>query len=126
VLAPCAIGDLLDRITILAIKRVRIDAARRPAVEAELGALEATWSAAGLPDLPQRAELAAINLELWEVEDALRTCEALQDFGADFVALARRVYHLNDRRAAVKRTVNLALGSDYVEQKVLPDYAGRP
>jgi hypothetical protein len=58
-----------------------------------------------------------VNRELWEVEDRLREHESRSDFGADFVALARSVYRLNDRRASAKRSINLASGSLIVEEK---------
>jgi hypothetical protein len=60
------------------------------------------------------------NEALWDVEDALRRCEAVGEFGPRFIELARSVYHHNDRRAALKRTINEALGSRLVEEK---DYA---
>lgn len=123
VLAPVSIGDLLDRITILEVKSRFAEGPALAHVQAELGALGATWSAAGLPaDVPERTALAEVNAALWDVEDQLRQHEARGDFGAAFVALARRVYHLNDRRAALKRAVNLGLGSELVEEKVLPRY----
>ncbi len=80
--------------------------------------------------LPQDTTLAAlwsdlqdINAALWRIEDDIRACEARDDFGAAFVALARAVYRTNDRRAAVKRRINLHLGSAIVEEKsyVSPD-----
>ncbi|MFZ4533750.1 MAG: DUF6165 family protein, partial [Alsobacter sp.] len=63
------------------------------------------------------ARLAAVNRELWEVEDALRLCEKAGRFDSAFVALARSVYRLNDERAAVKRSLNRITGSDVVEEK---------
>ena len=108
--APCSIGDLVDRITILRIKRKRLaDGAKSANVRHELGLLEAEARAAnviggavdGLTD-----ELVEVNARLWDVEDALRVCERQRDFGQRFVALARSVYSLNDRRAALKRAVN--------------------
>lgn len=122
---PVSIGELLDRITILALKCPRVGPDARPRLEAELAALEATWSAAGLPEVPERAALAEVNAALWDVEDRLRRHEAAGDFGSAFVALARSVYRLNDRRAALKRAVNLRLVSDLVEEKVLPHYEGK-
>ncbi len=126
-LAPVSIGDLLDRITILGVKRQHAAGPALGNVLAELAALEGAWAAAGLPaDPPERAELSAVNAALWDVEDALRLHEARGDFGAEFVALARRVYQLNDRRAALKRALNLRLGSELVEEKVLPAYGTLP
>lgn len=123
---PSALGDVLDRVTILEIKRARVgDPLRRSNVERELDALRTAWAAGGLPEpeaLPEYAALAEVNLALWEVEDRLRAFEAAGDFGAAFVADARAVYRTNDRRAALKRAVNARLGSALVEEKVHPAY----
>ncbi len=66
-------------------------------------------------------ELRAVNETLWDVEDALRDLEARSDFGEAFVTLARAVYHTNDRRAAIKKEINIMTGSALVEEK---SYAG--
>lgn len=127
--APVSAGDLLDRLTILAIKVARVrDDAKRANVARELDALAAVWRAAGLggwEDAAGAAQLSAVNEALWEVEDALRAMEAAGDHGAAFVERARSVYRLNDRRAALKREVNDRLGSAIVEEKEHPGYGGR-
>ncbi len=117
VLAPCSVGDLLDRITILRIKHARCSDGQRANVARELAQLEVL---AG--DEPEMEELSAVNLALWEVEDRLRAAEAEARFGEAFVADARSVYRLNDRRAAIKKALNARLGSDIVEEKVHPEY----
>ena len=127
--APSAVGDALDRLTILAIKRARVPAERRANVATELAALEEAWSAAGLPapaTVPEYAELSSVNLALWEVEDRLRASEARGDFGAAFVADARSVYRVNDRRAALKRAVNDRFHSRLREEKHHPVYDEPP
>ena len=68
------------------------------------------------------AELARVNEALWEVEDRLRMAEAAGSFGDAFIADARSVYRRNDRRAALKRALNLRLGSTLIEEKVHPVY----
>ena len=73
----------------------------------------------GAPIDSLTAELKRTNCALWEIEDAIRQCERMGDFGADFVALARRVYQENDRRAALKRDINVLFGSAIVEEKAL-------
>jgi hypothetical protein len=119
--APIAIGELIDKITILEIKRERIsDGEKLRNVAAELAMLRDLQGQAGLdtPDMDSYArELKSLNSALWEVEDALRELETRQDFGARFIELARSVYRTNDRRAAVKRRINQAFGSDIVEEK---------
>lgn len=124
-LVEAALGDVVDRLTILHIKDQRLDDAARIHVLRERDALSRAWAAEGLPvlhQLPQWSGLLEVNTALWEVEDALRECERRSDFGARFVELARSVYRLNDRRAALKRDVNTALGSRLVEQKGYAPY----
>lgn len=123
--APAPVGDVLDRLTILSIKLDRAPADRAGNVRAERDALRSAWLAAGLPtpeETPEYAELLAVNIALWDVEDRLRASEARADFGPAFVADARAVYRTNDRRAALKRAVNLRFGSALVEEKVHPAY----
>lgn len=116
-LAPSPVADILDRLTILAIKRER--APDRLTVAREHDALMAVWSRAGLPAFELiSGDLAEVNRALWDVEDRLRAAEARGDFGPDFVADARAVYTLNDRRAAIKRALNERFGSVYIEEKV--------
>lgn len=119
--APTSVGDVLDRLTILALKRAHATGEARFHVEREQEALAATWAAAGLPEaLPEREALAEVNARLWAVEDALREAERAGRFDDAFVQLARSVYTLNDRRAALKRAVNERLGSALVEVKLHP------
>lgn len=128
VMVPIAPGELIDKLTILEIKLARImDPDKRANVAREHALLEAAGQKAvpeseGLDHL--RGELAAINLELWEIEDEIRACEARHDFSERFIALARAVYRTNDRRAAVKRRINLLLGSELVEEKSYVDPDG--
>jgi len=121
ILAPVSAGELIDKITILRVKAERIgDPAKEANVRAELAMLEAT-AAKALPASEEldrlTAELTEINAALWGIEDGKRDCERRQDFGPAFVQLARRVYIDNDRRAAVKRDINLLVGSEIVEEK---------
>lgn len=118
---PIAIGDLIDKITILEIKAARIDdAAKLRNVQIELAMLNEIKRTAGLetPDMtPLADELKAVNAELWDIENDIRGCEARRDFGERFVALARSVYRANDRRARLKQKINLQFGSEIVEEK---------
>jgi hypothetical protein len=118
---PLPYGEVVDRIVILQLKCSRIpDPGRKQAARALLDTLSRRWGEAGMPvveGLPQYAELYAVNAELWDVEDALRHLERQQDFGDRFVALARRVYQANDRRAALKSAIDASLGSPLSEPK---------
>jgi len=118
---PVSFGELLDKISILQIKSERMyDAQKLANVRHELAALEKAWGAhpaARIDIAALRAELKTINEQLWELEDAVRVKEKVQSFDADFIALARSVYRYNDERARVKKQINLALGSGYIEEK---------
>ena len=124
---PIAPGELIDKITILEIKSVRVtDAAKLANVRAELALLARHRDAAIVPsaDLDTlTAELKAINAELWEIEDRIRACERAGGFGPAFTELARAVYRTNDRRAALKRRINRLLDSDIIEEKSYAPYA---
>ena len=79
---------------------------------------------AGVKDIARlRAELKAVNERLWDIEDDIRLQDKAQAFDARFVELARSVYLQNDERARIKKDINLALGSLYVEEKSYKDYA---
>lgn len=119
-------GELLDKITILQIKLERIgDGQARANVSNELAVLlEAAAEVLPRPKLASPlALLRSINEQLWEIEDDIRSCEAAGDFGPRFVQLARAVYRTNDQRAAVKRQINLELGSALLEEKSYADWA---
>jgi hypothetical protein len=126
VTAPIAIGELIDKISILEIKVARFtDSAKRRNVEAELRLLKEIKSAAGLDTsdmMPFADQLKKLNTELWDLENEIRAREARHDFGEQFVTLARNVYLTNDQRARVKHQINLRYGSDIVEEK---SYSGR-
>jgi hypothetical protein len=123
-LAPVSWGELLDKITILQIKSERLeDAAKRANVASELTLLCEIAGAALQQAASQVAELKRINESLWEIEDRIRDKEAAGAFDGEFIELARSVYFTNDRRAAVKREINLALNSALVEEKSYRPYA---
>lgn len=129
ILVEISPGELLDKISILEIKAECIeDPAKRANVSRELESLAAVRDRC----LPHGEELGAladqlksVNRQLWEVEDAIRDCERRQDFGADFIALARRVYLSNDQRSEIKRRINLLLASEIIEEKAYVHYSRR-
>jgi hypothetical protein len=125
ILVPISPGELLDKITILRIKVARIqDAAKLANVRLELSLLEKTWAEAGAPQAVAAEEhaLHAVNERLWDIEDRIRDKEAHQTFDRDFVELARSVYVCNDERAALKKRINVQLGSRLVEEKSYKQY----
>ena len=126
ILVPVSFGELLDKIAILQIKSERMNNPSKLAnVRNELSALEKTWLAhpAAVHDIVRlRGELKAVNERLWVIEDDIRSKEKAQLFDEDFVRLARSVYFENDERARIKKDINLALGSSYIEEKSYQDY----
>jgi hypothetical protein len=127
ILVPVSFGELLDKLSILEIKSERMSDPDKVAnVRRELQALQATWSAhpASRVDVTDlRAALKAVNERLWVIEDDIRLKEKAQAFDDEFIRLARAVYFENDERANLKKRLNLALGSTYVEEKSYQDYA---
>lgn len=114
-------GELLDKISILQIKAERIDdPAKLQNIQTELQTLSRTRDqfVEASPKLDELfADLKKVNEALWDVEDELRFCEQRQDFGPEFVELARSVYRHNDRRSVLKREINTLLDSRLVEEK---------
>ena len=124
---PVSVGELLDKLTILAIKLERIDdPAKRANIAREHAALEAVVEARdlrhpeGVTALEQ--ELRSVNEQLWRIEDEIREHERQQRFDDAFIALARAVYRTNDERAALKRRLNALTGSELVEEKSYAAY----
>lgn len=119
-------GELIDKITILDIKSERMsDPVKLKNVRHELAVLDAARRA----HIPPSAELTrleaalkSVNEALWVIEDDIRQCEADKDFGPKFVELARAVYKQNDKRAALKKDINLLTGSSIIEEKSYTEF----
>ena len=126
ILVPISLGELIDKITILEIKVKNIrDPEKNRNVAKELEALvkclrKNISDTDKLADL--RASLKSINEALWDIEDDIRLCEQRREFGDKFIKLARSVYRQNDKRAAVKKEINVLLGSSIIEEKSYADY----
>lgn len=122
-LIPVSVGELIDKITILELKRACLQGEALENVQHELAALEAVLTAAALqPDGDLLQQLRQVNAELWRIEDDIRDHERRADFGERFIALARSVYRSNDRRAALKRALNERHGSALIEEKSYSPY----
>jgi len=123
---PVSPGELLDKITILRIKSRRMtDPDKLVNVRRELEALEEIWSSSAYAAVDVTADvngLLAVNERLWKIEDDIRDKERAQAFDAEFIRLARAVYVENDERAAIKRRLNLKLGSGLIEEKSYRKY----
>ncbi|HEX9783082.1 MAG TPA: DUF6165 family protein [Opitutaceae bacterium] len=126
ILVPVSFGELLDKISILEIKSGQIrDASKLTNIRRELDALRHTWSEApeSKRDIAEKyAALKAVNARLWVIEDDIRLKERARAFDAEFIRLARSVYFENDERARIKREINVALGSKFIEEKSYEDY----
>ncbi len=124
--APVSWGELIDKITILEIKVVRLaDAAARANAQKELSLLLRIASAQNVDKVAQyndniakyKESLNEINESLWDIEERIRAKERRSEFDEEFIALARSVYQRNDQRALIKRQINTLLESELVEEK---------
>jgi hypothetical protein len=121
ILAEISAGELIDKITILEIKKVKItNKDKLIEIEKELLSLNDTMK----KFIPNNSEISKfknnlkdINLKLWDIEDGKRSAEKNNDFGEKFVQLARKVYKFNDERAKIKLAINNSLGSNIKEVK---------
>ena len=115
---PVSIGELVDKITILEIKASRFKGPALSNVKQELALLEQALQGCGaVVSSADLDALRAINQQLWTIEDHIRAHEAASDFGERFIELALSVYRCNDQRAAIKRRINIASGSNLIEEK---------
>ena len=121
ILAEISAGELIDKITILEIKKAKItNKDKLVEIEKELLSLNDTMK----KFIPNNSEISKfkdslkdINLKLWDIEDGKRSAEKNNDFGEKLVGLARKVYKFNDERAKIKLSINNALGSNIKEVK---------
>ena len=123
---PVSVGEVLDKITILQIKLAHIsDTNKRVNIQNELDALLPLMAGDGFTTDEMQglmAELKSVNQALWDIEDDIREKEAAKIFDAEFIKLARAVYVTNDKRAEIKKQINLATGSALIEEKSYESY----
>jgi len=119
--AEISFGELVDKITILTIKTKNItDPEKLKNVYTELDSLQDSYNQyiGDHDDVAQlQAELQKINKMLWDIEDAIRIKERNQEFDDEFIVLARGVYTTNDKRCALKKKIDILLGSHITEEK---------
>ena len=124
---PISPGELVDKITILEIKKEFIKNDNKiKNINHEYDLLMKIYTTQisetdGISELKNK--LKEINLELWKIEDDIRDCEREKSFSDTFIELARSVYFTNDRRSKVKLEINLLLNSNLVEEKSYKDYS---
>ena len=121
ILAEISAGELIDKITILEIKKAKISNEHKLLeIKKELSSLNLTFKKFITDEaiiLKQKDELKKINLKLWNIEDGKRMAEKNKKFDDTFIELARNVYKLNDQRAKIKLEINKILGSNIKEVK---------
>ena len=119
-------GEFLDKLTILQIKAERIsDLGKLASINKELNLLTKLWqqSPHSATDLDTEiAELKKVNEALWDIEDDIRDKERNKIFDQGFIELARSVYITNDKRAEIKRAINMKTGSELMEEKSYAEY----
>ena len=126
ILTEISAGELLDKISILEIKLIKInDKESLLEINKEYNSLKETQNSnikltKNLENLIK--ELKEVNLKLWDIEDNKRICEKNKDFGKVFVDLSRNVYLNNDKRAKIKSEINKLLGSNIKEVKQYVNY----
>ena len=121
ILAEVSAGELIDKITILEIKKTKInDDNKLKDIEKELSSLNITFKTS-IPDLSKIDQLIdrlkSINIKLWDIENGKRLAEKNNKFDENFIELARTVYKTNDERAKIKLEINNILGSNIKEVK---------
>mgnify|MGYP000742891095 FL=1 len=117
---PISWGELIDKITILEIKDLKIESINaKKNIRKELNYLLGIAQLEKMPKAIEvlKSELSNVNLKLWAVEDQIREKELAGEFDKTFIELARSVYRLNDVRAKTKQSINIMLCSELVEQK---------
>ena len=114
---PVSVGELIDKYTILQIKRSKVTTDKLAKVQHEMDVLlPKVGPFIGIDTIARLYEdLIGVNLQLWNVEDEIRKLEKDKDFGDKFIELARAVYHLNDERFVVNNKINVPTDSDCQE-----------
>ena len=123
IFVPVSIGELIDKITILEIKKKYMIGEKLKNVNNELKSLKIILDKEKLEiDQNLYLNLKLINSSLWDVEDKIRMKESLKEFDDDFIELARSVYKINDQRSLIKRKINMKYNSGIVEEKSYKEY----
>lgn len=118
ILAPISVGELLDKITILQIKKQQAKPSQLTNIEKELAALTLLMPAVDntLEELMQ--QLHDVNWSIWQAEDRIRTRAAQKQFDQRYIELATVIHQENDKRAVIKKQINTHTSSDIIEEKI--------
>ncbi len=120
---PISIGELIDKITILEIKKDKLKNLKLKNILKELSFLRAVLEKNSI-SIPDKIflQLKSINLALWDIEDKIRIKEKNKEFDNEFIKLARSVYLNNDRRSETKKELNIMFNSEIIEEKSYEKY----
>lgn len=122
ILVPISLGELYDKISILEIKKDIIkDEQKLENINKELSILLKIFIKQPLDKILYN-HLKSINLEIWYIEDQIRLKEKNKEFDDKFISYARKIYEKNDKRATIKKEINLKYGSNIVEEKSYEKY----
>ncbi len=117
-LAPVSLGELIDKITILEIKKDHMTGIKLNNVNRELELLQSILQDKNVAvDSDLISSLRIVNLRLWDIEDRIRIKEQRQEFDEEFIEIARSVYKENDIRSSIKKDINRKFNSELVEEK---------
>tara|TARA_B100001287_G_C22644238_1_gene511802 strand:+ start:1020 stop:1403 length:384 start_codon:yes stop_codon:yes gene_type:complete len=118
IFAPISVGELFDKLTILQIKKDKLKGSKLKNINKEIYYLEEVLKSNNLfVDDKIFSELKTINNNLWNIEDEIRVKESKSEFDSDFIKLARSVYFENDKRASLKKEINIKYKSELIEEK---------
>ena len=121
--APISLGELIDKITILQIKKEKIKGKQLQNILKEYSSLIKILQESGFQIEGSLIEdLKIINLHLWDIEDQIRKKENLKEYDKNFIELARSVYKKNDTRASIKKKINRKYNSEIIEEKSYTEY----
>ena len=120
---PISVGELIDKVSILEIKKDKLKNLKLKNILKELSFLRAVLekNSIFIPD-EIYFQLKSINLKLWDIEDKIRIKEKNKEFDNEFIELARSVYLNNDRRSATKKELNIMFNSEIIEEKSYEKY----
>lgn len=117
-----SIGEIIDKLTILSIKKQKIvETVKLKNIEKEFNYLSEIVNELNV-EQNDISDLLEVNLQLWDIEDNIREKERNKTFDSDFIELARKVYITNDLRASIKRKINEKYFSNFTEEKSYSEY----
>ena len=120
---PISVGELIDKMSILEIKKDKLKNLKLKNILKELSFLRAVLEKNSIL-IPDEIyfQLKSINLKLWDIEDKIRIKEKNKEFDNEFIELARSVYLNNDRRSETKKELNIMFNSEIIEEKSYEKY----